>query len=132
MNKRVESYENLEAGGYVLCDQQFFDQHVEDVKALRERQAAYLDSLPSDPVEAIRAAKKLLHPGGDEYPGGLEEALNLSVALEALAKFDGCEPATSAATAYIAQRVVSLLQDTTRQIDQISDILGSPLRQKQG
>lgn len=128
MNKRVESYENLEAGGYVLCDQKFFDQHIEEVKALRERQAAYLDSLPSDPFEAIRAAKKLLHPEGDEYPGGLEEAINLSIALEALAKADQVDPATTEATVWIAQRVVSLLQDTTKQIDQISDILGSPLR----
>lgn len=128
--KPVTMWENKAAKGHALCAESTFRDHIESAQALRDRQAAYLDSLPSDPPEVIRAARRLLHQGSDEYPEGIKEALHLSHALEALVKEgdlneDGFD---RDAALYVAHRIVIAMHRATRQLDRISDILGNPGR----
>ncbi len=128
--KPVTNWQNKAANGYALCGESIFRKHIEGTQALRDRQAAYLDSLPSDPPEVIRAALKLMHPNGDNYPEGIEEALHLSYALEALVK-DGEldeEGRPRDAALYLADRVAYAMHRATRQLDRIADILRNPSR----
>lgn len=126
----VTRWQNEEVKGHALCYEDLFTEHVEKTKALRERQATYLASLPTDPPEAIRAALKVLHPDGDCYPEGIEEAMNLTYALEAMMKdgdLDACGGSRDAAL-FLADRVTSALHRATRQMDRIADILGNSNR----
>ena len=71
-----------------------------------------------------------MHPDGDDYPEGIEEALHLSQALEAMIK-DGDldeEGRTRDAALYVADRVVFAMHRATRQLGRISDILKNPGR----
>lgn len=126
----VTDCENNGSKGYALCSASIFRDHVEGTRALRDRQAAYLESLPSDPKEVICAAYKLMHPDGDKYPHGIEEALHLSHALEALVKGGDLdtEGRTRDAALNVAHRVAYAMHRATRQLDRISDILGNPGR----
>lgn len=126
----VTSSENKAAKGHALCGESTFREHIEGTQALRDRQAAYLDSLPSDPPEVIRAALKLMRPKGDEYPDGIEEALHLSHALEVMVEEGDLDEDgfNRNAALYIVDRVVMAMHRATRQLDRISDILGNPGR----
>lgn len=126
----VSEWENNAAKGYALCAEHTFRDHIERTQALRDRQAAYLESLPRNPPEAILAAIELMHPNGDSYPDGIEEALHLSCALEALVK-DGdlaAECRTRDAALYVADRVAFAVHRATRQLDRIAHILRNPGR----
>jgi hypothetical protein len=130
----VLPHENRKVRGHALCSEGLFRAHVAEVEQLRARQAEYLASLPTDPREAIRAALELIHPNAEEYPDGIEEALHLSVALEALGAVSD-DDAARAATAYVGACVSAALRRATRQIDLISDILhgtGRILREAAG
>ena len=122
----VTDWENKAAKGHALCVESIFRKHIEGTQALRDRQAAYLDSLPSDPPEVIRVALKLMHLNSDQYPEGIEEALRLSYALEALVKEGDLdnEGRTRDAALHLADRVAFTMHRATRQLDRISDILG--------
>ena len=127
----VTDWENDDSKGLALCAESLFREHVELAQARRDRQAAYLDSLPTDPTEVIRAALKLMHPRGETYLEGFEEALHLSVALEALIKDGDVDEEISISresALHIADRIVTSLRQAARQIDRISDILGNPPR----
>lgn len=130
--KPVTNWENKRANGLALCDESIFRKQTEHTQSLRDRQAAYLDSLPSDPSEVIKAALKLIHPKGENYPDGFEEALHLSYALEALVK-DGdleAEGRTRDAALYVADRVAFAMHRATKQLDRVSYILGTPGRMR--
>jgi len=126
----VNNWENNEVKGHALCADYLFREHVERAQALRDRQASYLESLPTDPREVIRAALKLMHPTGDEYPDGIEEALHLSYALEALVKEGDLDAKGRSrdAALYVASQVSYAMHRATRQLDRISDTLGNPGR----
>ncbi|SFN46749.1 hypothetical protein SAMN04487859_10330 [Roseovarius lutimaris] len=126
----VTVWENEEAKGHALCAEYLFREHVEHTQAMRDRHAAYLASLPTDPQEVIRAALKLMHPTGDDYPDGIEEALHLSYALEALVKEGDLDAKGRSrdAALYVASQVSYAMHRATRQLDRISDILGNPGR----
>lgn len=126
----VTVWEDEEAKGHALCAESIFRQHIEETQELRGRHAAYLASLPTDPREVIRAALKLMHPTGDEYPDGIEEALHLSYALEALVKEGDLDVKGRSrdAALYVASQVSYAMHRATRQLDRISDILGNPGR----
>ncbi len=126
--KPVLPHENRKARGYALCREGIFRAHVAEVEQLRARQAEYLASLPTDPREAIRAALELLHPNDEEYPDGIEEALHLSIALEALDAVNGNGDDACAATAYVGARVSAALCRAAQQISLVSDILDNPGR----
>lgn len=128
----VTDWENKAVKGHALCAEYVFREHIEDTQALRDRQAAYLESLPSDPPEVIRAARSLLHQDSDEYPEGIKEALHLSHALEALVKDGDLDEngKNRAAALYVAHRIVMAMHRATQQLDRISDILGNSGRIK--
>ena len=126
----VSSWENNQAKGHALCGQYMWGEHKDEVKTLRNRQAAYLNSLPSDPQDAISAAKKLLDFEYSAYPEGIEKALHFSFALEAMVKHSSTDddgPEHDAAI-YLADQVAHAMVRATEQLDRISDILDNPAR----
>jgi len=126
----VTDWENQEFNGHALCGEAVLDEYLEGVKSLRDRQKAYLDSLPSDPPEVIREALTLLHQGGSEYPDGIEEALHMSHALWVLLKDNdmaGSERSREVAL-YFADSVSFAMLRATSQLDRISAILHNSLR----
>lgn len=131
---RVSSFENDEVGGLALSCEPIFQDRISQAKKLRERQAAYLATLPTDPTEVVRASLKLMNPNGNNYPEGIEEALHLSTALAAL--FRGDDPfdsdRTYEAAMYIAERVSDAMHEATNQLDHVSDILCNPARNEKG
>lgn len=126
----VSLWENNEVGGHALISEKLFQDHIQQAQALRDHHAAYIESLPTDPHEAISAALKLLKPGYDERPEGLEEARHLSWALLALVKEgdldeQGC---TRDAAIHIAQTIAFRLHDVTQTLDRVCYTLGKPSR----
>lgn len=128
--KPVTHWENAASKGQALCAEYIFREHIEQTQALRDRQAAYLKSMPTDPTEVIRAAIKLMHPKGDDYPDGIEEALHLSYALEALVKEGDLEAQGRSrdAALYVARTLSFAMHRATLELDRISDILKNPDR----
>ena len=128
--KPVTKWENNASNGQALCSEYLFREQVEQTRVLRDRQAAYRKSLPTDPPEAIRAALRIMHPTGDDYPDGIEEALHLSFALEALVRAGDLDAQgrSREAALYVADRVSDAMHRATRQLDRIADILGNPGR----
>ncbi|MCJ7871495.1 hypothetical protein [Phaeobacter sp. J2-8] len=126
----VRNLENNDVEGYALCSEHIFHEHVQKTQSLRDRHAAYLDGLPTDPKAAVAAANKLLRFGLREYPDGIEEALHLSWALSAMVQSCGTdeEGPQRSATIYVAERVALAMIRATQQLDRISDILGNPGR----
>lgn len=126
----VTPWENEEANGHALCAEYLFSEYVEQTQALRDHHAAYLASLPTDPQEVIRAALTFMHPSGDDYPDGIEEALHLSYALEALVKEGDLDAKGRSrdAALYVASHLSYAMHRATRQLDRIADILGNPGR----
>ncbi|WP_146188713.1 hypothetical protein [Pseudoprimorskyibacter insulae] len=106
------------------------DEHFAAVKALRDRQAAYLDSLPTDPKEAIKAARAIMTPDFEPYPEGVKEALYLSVALESLVNGEGIEGRglDRDAARFIANRVSTAMFNVMKDLDRLSDVLENPSR----
>jgi len=124
--KPVSNWENAHANGLALLNEEYFQERLEYIKALRRRQAAYLDSLPGEPRAAIRAAWSEMHQGGCEYPDGVEEALHLSYALAAMVKAGDTddEGRSRDAALYLSDRLAQAMHRAALQIDRVSDILG--------
>jgi len=126
MPAKVTDWENTYANGLALLNEEYFQERLEYIKALRRRQATYLDSLPDEPKEAIRAAWAEMHPEGEKYPDGIEQALYLSYALAAQVKAGDAEDEGRSrdAVLWVADRIALGLHRATFQLDRISDILG--------
>lgn len=126
----VSDRENKEAGHLALCDQNVFDDQMAEIAALRSRQAAYLEGLPTTDRECIDSALRLLHEDAGEYPEGLEEALHLSAVLEAMIRHTQIADHGTYrdAALFIADRIQQGLQRTAKAIERIGDILGNPHR----
>ncbi len=126
----VSDWDNNDTKGYALVSENLFRQNMGKIHALRERQAAYRNSLPTDPPAVISAALKLMHPNGSQYPDGVEEALHLSFALEALVKEGDLDSQGRSrdAALYVADRISHAMHRAAHQLDRISDILGNPRR----
>lgn len=128
--KRVSDEENKAVDGHALCAEMFFERHIAEAQALRARQAAYLASLPTEPAEAIKAAQHILHPSGDNYPFGFEEALHCSVALEAMVKEMVRNPLAlnERALFFFTEKLVDRLGDTLKELEALSCVLANPAR----
>lgn len=126
----VTNWENEKSLYLGLCHEDGFQEALDYAKSLRERQAAYHASLPRDPSDALRGALEMMHPDGEEYLDGFEEALHLSVALEALVETGVSkeDPMRHPAARYISSRMVESLARAQMTLDRISDILGNPKR----
>lgn len=128
--KPVTMQENKDAKGHALCAEMFWRRHIESTQELRDRQAAYLDSLPRNPTDAIRAALRIMSPDGKRYPDGFENGLHLSQALEVLLTHgevdDGCMHRDAAL--YIAEEIVISMHQATRELDRMKDLLRNPGR----
>lgn len=121
----VTEWENTHASGLALLGEKYYQERLEYVQALRRRQATYLDSLPDEPKEAIQAAWAEMHPEGEKYPDGIEQALYLSYALAAQVKAGDAEDEgrSREAVLWVADRIALGLHRATFQLDRISDIL---------
>lgn len=125
----VTRWENKEVKGHALCSDFVFQDHLTNAQALRDRQAAYLNSLPTDPTDVIKAAREIMHPGYvNEYPEGIEEALHLSVALEAMIKAGDLdvEGRPRDAALYVAEHVCTAMHRAVRALDRLNHVLGQP------
>lgn len=126
----VSDHENESAKGFALCLEEHFQSGIAYIRELRERQAKYLDSLPTDHREANRQANDILHPQGEEYPDGIKEAFCLAFAVEAMIKDGGIDepsPTRDAALGLADMLTISMMRGT-RELRRISDILGNPGR----
>ncbi len=130
----VTVWENENAKGQILCSEYLCREHIEKVEKLREQQAAYRASLPIDPPKVITAALDLIHPGGNSYPDGVEDALHLSYALEALVKYGdlAAQGGERDAALHIAHSLIMAMSSAIEKLDRISDILGNPDRVERG
>lgn len=81
MTRPVSLWENEQVEGYALCAEFILNDNRAKVDALRQRQAAFEATLPTDPEAIVDAALRLMHPNGATYPGKFEEALHMAKAL---------------------------------------------------
>ncbi|MBZ0123841.1 MAG: hypothetical protein K8F31_08140 [Roseovarius sp.] len=126
----VSNWENAHANGLALLNEEYFQERLEYIKALRRRQATYLDSLPDEPREAIRAAWAEMHPEGERFPDGIEQALYLAYALSAQVKAGDAddEGLSRDAVLWVADRIALGLHRATFHLDRISDLLAKAVR----
>ena len=127
---RVSQFENQQADGLALCSDDVLERKLSQVQDLRERDAAYWDALPSEPMDAIRAARSVLQPDGEEAPHSLEEALHLSRLLTlAVARWD--QEGTHASMEslhWVTGRIADALQETRTDLREAADMLKKPIR----
>ena len=130
----VTLWENDDVKGHALCAEYIFREDVERAQTFRERQSSYLASLPVDRKTAIEAALKTMHPKGETYLEGFENALHLSFALLALIKEGDLDAdgRSRDSALYIADRLTTDLHFTARKLDHLSFILRNPARVEQG
>ncbi|MBI6630704.1 hypothetical protein [Pontibaca salina] len=123
----VTEWESNQVHGHALTMDFVYDSFLRQTNALREKQARYLESLPTDPDAVIKAARKVMHRGGSRYPEGFEQALHLSYALDAMVRDGNVEDEgrTRDATIYLADQVASGLHRAALALDRIADILGN-------
>lgn len=125
----VTDHENREARGLARCAASIFESEQAKVAELRARQAAYEASLPREPADRIKAARRLLAPGHDSYPKGFEEARCLAHAIAAMvrrAEDDAPCPTEHAAAMWIAERLTDRLEALADDLDRVGDILREP------
>lgn len=113
----VSDAENEGVGGLALCAQYLWDEKKKQIEEMRVRHEAYLASLPSEPLAAIRLALDELG-ANDEVPEALERAHHMSVALGALARFgDPFNPSISRpATIYFTEQMEEALAAALAQL----------------
>jgi len=124
----VSIHENRAVNGLALSADPVFEETVTTARELRQRQAEYRKSLPTDPAEAIRLALRHLEYDTGDYPEGVEEALHLSAMLvEALrySEVAGYEWEPEAAI-YVADRIEMAMRRATAALDRVNDILRNP------
>ena len=130
MTQPVTKWENEAVKGMACTTNWVHREFMQQVDALRKREADYLDSLPVEPTEAILAALRTMHPDGDGYPEGFGEAMHLAHALRPM--IESLETDESGrerdALLYIADRIAFGLEKAARQLDHISETLGNPGR----
>ena len=125
----VTDWENAAVSMHALCCQSLWEDHKRDVEQLRERQARYEESLPTEPDEAFQALRRLMHPDGDEYPDGFTDALHLVAAVEELARNGDLDVIpTRKSLVYLAEKAVECLNGTRNSLDRIGDILSASRR----
>ncbi|KPN62088.1 hypothetical protein SAMN04488527_12914 [Aliiroseovarius crassostreae] len=124
----VSIHENRAVNGMALSDASLFEETVTAARELRQRQAEYRKSLPTDPAEAINLALRHLEYDHGDYPEGIEDALHLSSALADLMlvacdKEMGWDPT---AAKYIAERMETAMRKAVAALDRANDILRNP------
>lgn len=130
MSRPVTGWENERVNGMALTCDGVHKMKIEEVDALRKRQAEYVASLPADREAAISAAMELLHPGAESYPQGFENALHLAKALRPMVEsMDLSVPGRDRdAVLWIADCIFDGLDDAMFALDRIGDILAKPGR----
>ena len=130
MTRPVTSWENEAIRGMALSSERIHARDMKKIEALRKQQADYEALLPVEPIEVIKAALETMHPDGDSYPEGFEEAMHLAHALRPMVEtLDTDEPGPDRdALLYIADRIMFGLANAARKLDHISETLGNPGR----
>lgn len=82
---RVSDYENMEVKGHALCGDEILEGHLEEVRELRAREAAYWATLPDDPETATDEIRDLIAKLADTNGLLYRIGANL-LAIEALIK----------------------------------------------
>lgn len=129
----VKDWENQRNKGMILSGDGLFEQSIGEIEDARARQRAYLDSLPTDPTDIIKEARRTLQPNASSYPDGFEDALHLSWAMEAILKNGQLEdvgPERDAAL-YIAAKMTDGLLKTARALDHLGSALDGPRREEE-
>lgn len=124
----VSIHENRAVNGMALSADPVFEETVTTALELRQRQAEYRKSLPTDPAEAIRLALRHLQYDRSDYPEGIEDALHLSSALADL-MLVACDQEKSfdpIAANYIAERMETAMRKAVAALDRANDILRNP------
>ena len=128
----VTDAENESVKGQALCHESVLQDHLAAVQALRAKQRAYLETLPTDPDEVVRAALKVMNPKGYRYPEGFEDALHIAHGLAFLIEHGEIEEGgfDRESARYLANTMVVNLRACRRRFDHLTDILGGPSRAK--
>lgn len=121
----VTMWENEEANGLALCSAPLFARKLDLISKLRNQQAEYYASLPTDPKECISAAMGALHEDGSDHPKGFEEALFLSFALGPMIKdmMAHCYGPDRAALLHVADQIKSGLESAATALNHAYAIL---------
>ena len=130
----VSHRENNKVHGQALCCSRVLDMDMEEVGALRERQARFLATLPEEPQEALDLSFKILNQGFGNYIEGFEEALHLSQVLASLMKRGDLEEDSREleAAEFVSQQVADHLHRTRSQLDYLGHVLRNPRRLEGG
>lgn len=130
MTRPVTNWENEAVRGMAFTSERAHARDMKEIEALRKQQADYEALLPVEPMEVIKAALETMHPDGDSYPEGFEEAMHLAHALRPMVEtLDTDEPGPDRdALLYIADRIMFGLENAARKLDHISALLGTPER----
>ena len=124
----VTSWENKQFDGAPLCGENIFKKNQEEIKALRDQQQAYLDSLPTETDEILSEAMKLLKSDFGNYPDGFEFAFHTLDLLSETLKNHDHECENLEAAAYLADKAFLELRKSKEALDKVNDILRNKFR----
>lgn len=126
----VSDQENRNVNGHALCCDKVFADEQEKITALRERQARFLATLPTEPQAVLDASFSILNPDFGDYIEGFEEALHLSQLLASLIKKGDLreDDWELDAAEFVSQQVTEHLHRMRSQLDHLSYVLCNPGR----
>ncbi|WP_208348804.1 hypothetical protein [Pseudaestuariivita rosea] len=128
--RAIEEWENTAAKGLARCAPKIFDEQINYIQGLRERQKDYLASLPKDPEQAISEASKVLEEIFDDHPNSIRETLMLAQVLEELFA-NRCHPDNlfeRDPAAVVIEQLVEVLKTYVAAIGRINDLLRNSRR----
>ncbi|HBZ45307.1 MAG TPA: hypothetical protein DEO85_14920 [Maritimibacter sp.] len=117
--QRVSERENRKVGGEALVHKTVRESRETRVEELRAREAAFWDSLPNDPTEALSAVSKKL-PAMEDYESpayAVRVALVLTHELAGSRFFDGGSEDLNDAMYWLACRALDGLDQTEADVD---------------
>lgn len=124
----VSDWENEQLKGAPLCSANVFAENQKKIKALRDQQQAYLDSLPTETDEILGSALKLLQSDFGNYPEGFEFAFHTLDLLSGVLKNHNHDCENLEAAAYLAEKAFLELRKSKEDLDKVNDILRNKFR----
>lgn len=117
----VSAYDNARTFGLALCCDAVHADKLEEIDDLRDRHAAYLNSLPGDPLEGVKVIEKLVGDEPDEGLGVAQHALVLIEEVVRNVELDGY-PGLQKAIAWLASAGADAVRPVIERNNKASDI----------
>ena len=114
---------------HARCADAIFESYKDAVETEKTRLAYAYAALPTDPIEALKAARKALGDDLSDVQHSFKEAYHLSVLLLSALSMEECQTDTTREDMEFCMRMVTdRLRNDVRNLQVVADIISKPLQ----